>query len=322
MTDLVSIIIPCYNQARYLRQAVASCLAQDYTALEVIVIDDGSTDDPRAALGELAQDSRLKWMLQENRGVACARNAGIAASAGTFFKFLDADDWLAPTVIGKQVEILRADPALGFVYCDRIRTNKEGAALDAGTVAERAASLDGDLFPLLLWGGFFPPLTVLVPRSVLERVGDFDASVVPCEDYDLWLRITAHGYRVQFLNEPLAYYRRHEESASQNRARLEAQQRAVLKKIVAQFPDRVANALAELGAQYTGWNAERARMSVREREGNEGIARLEQEKAALQRAADAREDYLRRIESNSVFRALVEFGMLPRRQQAKPNETD
>lgn len=313
MTELVSIIIPCYNQARFLHQAAGSCLAQEYAALEVIVVDDGSTDEPRAALGELANDSRLKWIRQENRGVAHARNVGIAAAAGSYLKFLDADDWIAPTLIGKQVEMLRADPALGFVYCDRIRTNEQGAPLDAGTVAQRAASLDGDVFPLLLCGGFFPPLTVLAPKTVLERVGNFDQSVVPCEDYDLWLRITGHGYGVRFLNEALCYYRRHEASASQNRARLEAQQRAVLRKIVAQFPERVADALVELGTQYTEWSAERARMNARTSDEREWIARLEQEKAALQRAADSREDYLQRIEASSLFRALVQLGIVERR---------
>jgi glycosyltransferase involved in cell wall biosynthesis len=315
MTELVSIIIPCYNQARFLHQAAASCLAQNYSALEVLVIDDGSTDDPRAALGELAQHPQLTFMRQENRGVAHARNAGIAASSGTFVKFLDADDWLAPTLVARQVEMLCADPALGFVYCDRIRTDEQGAALDTGTVGKRSASLDGDLFPLLLYGGFFPPMTVMLPRSILERVGNFDQSVVPCEDYDLWLRITAHGYRVQFLNQPLAYYRRHDASATQDRARLESQQRAVLERIVAQFPQRVAGALSELGAHYTEWNAERASRTDRETKQGEWIAQLEQDKAALQIAADTREHYLQQIESHSLFRALVQLGIVPRRQE-------
>lgn len=315
MTELVSIIIPCYNQARFVHQAAASCLAQDYPAVEVLVVDDGSTDDPRAALGELGHDPRLKLIRQENRGVAHARNAGIAASAGTFLKFLDADDWLAPTAISKQVAILCTDPMLGFVYCDRIRTAENGTALDTGTVSKRSASLDGDLFPLLLYGGFFPPMTVLVPRGVVERVGNFDQRVVPCEDYDLWLRIAAHGYRVRFLNEPLAYYRRHAASATHDRARQERQERVVLEKIVTQFPERVAGALSELGADYAKWNAERSGMTSREAQQREWIAGLERAKSALQGAADAREKYLNEIEANPLFRALVALHLAPRRTE-------
>lgn len=315
MSDLVSIIVPCYNQARYVYQAVASCFAQGYSALQVIVVDDGSTDDPRTALGEFARHPDIVFLQQENRGVANARNAGIAASSGTFLKFLDADDWLAPSIIRKQVELLHADPELGFVFCDRIRVNQDGETLDAGTVAQRSASLDGDLFPLLLLGGFFPPLTVMLARTVLDRVGTFDQTCAPCEDYDLWLRITGQGYHVQFLNEPLAYYRLHEASASQNRARIESQQRAVLQKIVAQFPQRTANALYELGTQFNALSSERSSVLARETEQRGWIQQLEQDKTVLQNATDAREQYLREMESNPLFRALVSTGILPRRER-------
>lgn len=315
MTDLVSIIVPCYNQARFVKQAVASCLAQEYSAVQVIVIDDGSTDDPRTALGELIEHPQLVFLRQENRGVANARNAGIAAAAGTYLKFLDADDWLAPTLLRKQVEMLCANPEIGFTFCDRIRVNERGETLDAGTAAQRSASLNGDLFPLLLLGGFFPPLTVMTPRRVLDKVGMFDQRCAPCEDYDLWLRITGHGYPALFLNEALAYYRQHDGNASRDRALIESQQRAVLQKIVAQFPERTANALYELGTQFAALNGAHDSARARENAQQGWIQQLERDKTSLQQSADAREAYLREIENNSVFHALVNMGILKRRRE-------
>lgn len=312
---LVSVIIPCYNQARFVKQAVASCFAQTYAAVQVIVIDDGSTDDPRAALQEFCAHPNLKLLRQENRGVAHARNAGIAASSGIFLKFLDADDWLEPTIVRKQVDTLSANPKLGFVYCDTVRVNEHGEPIERGRLTERGVSLDGDLFPLLLLDGFFPPLTVMLPRAVLDHVGDFDQNVAPCEDYDLWLRIAAHGYPAQFLNEPLVYYRRHEAGASQDRVRLAGQQRAVLRKIAAQYPERLAEALFEIGVEFNALNGERAGALTRETQQREWISQLERDKAALQRAADTRETYLKQIESFSLFRGLVRAGILPRRTE-------
>ncbi len=311
---LVSIIIPCYNQARFVHQAVASCFAQTYADVQVIVIDDGSTDDPRGALQEFFARENFIFLRQENRGVAHARNAGIAASKGTWLKFLDADDWLDTTIVQKQVDALRANPHLGFVYCDMVRVNERGKIIERGRLAERGVALDGDLFPLLLLDGFFPPLTVLLPRQVLERVGEFDQTVAPCEDYDLWLRIAGHGYPAQFLPEALAYYRRHDAGASHDRARLAQQQRAVLKKIVAQFPLRVADALFEIGVQFNAVNGERAGALTREAQQRAWIAQLERDKEILQHAADTREHYLQTLESNSLFRAQVRLGIFPSRE--------
>jgi hypothetical protein len=197
-----------------------------------------------------------------------------------------------------------------------VRVNEQGEIIDSGTVAQYSTSLDGDIFATLLRGGFFPPHTVMLPRAVLERVGGFDQTVAPCEDYDLWLRLTAQNYRVKFLNESLAYYRFHAASATQNHEHWQAQQRAVLKKIVAQFPERVAQALYELGAQFNSMNGALAANHTRESQQRDWIQQLERDKTTLQNAADAREHYLQSLEANSLFRVLVELGLFPRRRES------
>lgn len=113
---LVSIIIPTYNYGRYLAKAVGSCLDQSYRDIEVIVIDDGSTDDTRSVVEGI--DDRLVYVYQENRGVSAARNKGLALASGAFIAFLDSDDYLLPDSVAVRVEVLRKHPEVGVVFTD------------------------------------------------------------------------------------------------------------------------------------------------------------------------------------------------------------
>lgn len=313
---LVTVITPCYNQARFVRQAVQSCLEQDYRPLQVIVIDDGSTDDPRGALEGLGGEP-VEIISQENRGLPAARNRGFEAAQGEFIKFLDADDWLAPTLLRRQVEVLRSDPSLGFVYCDFHRTDETGAPLDERAIRERPRRLEGDLLPTLLAGGFFPPHTVMVPRRVLERVGLFDPELASNEDYELWMRIAASGYRATFIDERLVYYRQHGNNMSGNRSRMDATRRAALHKIMRRFPGRTAAALVELGAEIDQLHGARELALKQRAEQMEWSAQIERNNAALQAAATAREKYLTGLEGNALFRLLAALGIFPRRTESK-----
>ena len=130
MSPLVSLLIPCYNQARFLGDALDSALAQDYDSVEIIVVNDGSTDDFVERIKRYQTSPQIKVITQENRGLPAARNRGIRESAGAYLKFLDADDWLAPTVVSKQVAAFVQDPTLGLVYCDLTRTDAQGKPVD------------------------------------------------------------------------------------------------------------------------------------------------------------------------------------------------
>lgn len=250
MSSLVTIIIPCYNQARFLGGALDSALAQDYDSLEIIVVNDGSTDDFAAQILPYQNNPRIKIITQENRGLPAARNRGIQASGGEYLKFLDADDALAPNAISVQVKAFQKNPALGLVYCDLIHVDAQGKPCDNYSVAAMRRILDGDIVPSLLVGGYFTPHTVLVPRRVLDDVGDFDETLGGTADTELWMRIACEGYAAQFIPEKLVYYRLHDANMSLNTAHMSETRLRALEKITARYPERVAGALDELMREH------------------------------------------------------------------------
>lgn len=245
MSSPVSIIIPCYNQARFLGDALDSALAQDYDSLEIVVVNDGSTDEFETVSAPYRRDPRVKIIAQENRGLPAARNRGIRESGGDYLKFLDADDWLARDAISKQVDAFRKNPALGLVYCDLKRIQPDGRE-DTFSVANARRVLNGDILPSLLAGGYFTPHTVLVPRRVLERVGLFDETLGGTADTELWMRIACEGFEAGFVPEKLAYYRLHDANMSLDTAHMRLTHQRALDAIVTRYPHRVAGALDEL----------------------------------------------------------------------------
>ena len=247
--SLVSVVIPCYRQAHFLPQAVRSVLDQTWPEVEAIVVDDGSPDDPLSQLGELARDHRVTVLRQENAGVAAARNAGIGVSRGDFLNFLDADDWLAPQFCERLAPLLARSDDLGFAYCDMQRVYDEPArqaASEEYSVGSSRRVLQGDILPSLLLGGYFPPQTVLVRKTVLDQVGLFDPELRGREDWDLWLRIAASGNPVQYVDEKLVYYRIHESNRSAEKERSLAGRLQVLRKLFRKFPDCAAGAIHEI----------------------------------------------------------------------------
>jgi len=247
---LISIVIPCYRQARFLAQAVRSALGQSFQDVEVVVVDDGSPDEPITQLGELARDPRVIPIRQENRGLPAARNAGIDASHGEFLGFLDADDWLAPEFCKRLYALLARDEALGFAYCDVQRVYEDGREhlpIERDySVGKSRRVVSGDILPSLLVGGYFTPNTVLMPRRVLDRVGPFDPNLGGHADWDLWLRVAAAGFSVRYVDDRLAYYRIHGENMSGNLEHMRATQLLTLRKLFHAFPDAAAGAVGEL----------------------------------------------------------------------------
>lgn len=280
MSALVSIIIPCYNQARFLSDALDSALAQEYDALEIIVVNDGSTDDFDARSAPYQNDARVKIINQENRGLPAARNRGIRESRGEYLKFLDADDWLVPTAIAKQVAAFHANPTLGLVYCDLVRVNARGEQIDDYAVANARRILNGNILPSLIVGGYFTPHTVLVRRTILEQVGLFNEAL-NSEDTELWMRIMCEGYAAHFVPEKLAYYRLHGANSSLDPLVMRAAQQRVLDLITTRYPHRVAAALDEL-------IAEQRRVDRDSAWAHETIAVQQMQIDSLQRALDTR----------------------------------
>lgn len=196
----VSIIIPCFNAGRLLLEAVESALAQTYPDLEVIVVDDGSTDDEtRLALAELKHNTNVTVIRQENRGASAARNAGISAASGMYIMPLDADDLIEPNYVKQAVPVLTTHNDVGLVYC---RADFFGDQSGPWGLAEFSWS------QVLVHNMVF--CTALYRQEDWLAVGGYDESMVSGrEDHDFVLRILGLGRRVHRLDEVLFHYRQH-----------------------------------------------------------------------------------------------------------------
>ncbi len=196
---LVSVVIPCYNQGRFLDEAIKSVLASDYPNVEIIVVNDGSTDpETNRVIANIAYP-KTRVIQQTNRGAATARNAGVAAAAGKYILNLDADDSIAPTYISKAVAVLEANPRLGYAYCDLHMFGDE--------------NLDRRLPPYdyyrLLWDNQQNGCVVL-RKEAWQAVGGFNETIARgYEDWEMWINLGEHGWHGYRIPELLFNYRRH-----------------------------------------------------------------------------------------------------------------
>lgn len=192
----ISVIIPTYNRAWALGRAVDSVLAQDYPDFELIVVDDGSDDETRALLE--AYGSRLTWIAQSNLGVSAARNRGAAQAAGDLLAFLDSDDYWYPQKLGVQSAFLDARPEACICQTQEIWI-RNGRRVNPG---RRHQKTHGDIFIPSLSLCLVSPSAVMLKNSLFEEMGGFDEALPACEDYDLWLRVSAR-YPVHLIDRPL-----------------------------------------------------------------------------------------------------------------------
>lgn len=193
----VAVIIPVHDRAGRLRAAVDSVLDQTAPVKELIVIDDGSADDPAAALSHIS-DKRLRIMHQPNLGVSAARNLGIKASGAEWVAFLDSDDKWLPEKIAAQAAFHAENEEFSISQTDEIWI-RDGRRVNP---REHHRKPSGDIFEASLERCLISPSAVVMRRSVLDDVGLFDPSLPACEDYDLWLRITCR-YHVGLVPEKL-----------------------------------------------------------------------------------------------------------------------
>lgn len=207
---LVSVVIPVYNQADYVIGAVDSVLAQDYPAIELIVVDDGSTDDTPRRLSEHGGSFRV--IRQVNRGAAAALNVGIRESRGTLVCWLSADDLFLGGKIRAQVRAFTEDPGLGLVYTGYERIRADGSHIE--TLASPAPA-HSDPFVTVFWRNSINGSSVMMPRAVFDECGPFDEDLRADVDADMWLRLTQR-YRVHCLDGVFLSYRIHANTLSAN----------------------------------------------------------------------------------------------------------
>jgi len=205
----ISVIIPTYNRARLVRRAVDSALKQTHAPLEVLVVDDASTDDTLEILEPFADEITL-LPLEENRGVSAARNLGIDQARGEWLAFLDSDDRWHLDKLQQQAMFHRVHPKLKISQCDEIWI-RNGVRVNP---MAKHAKKGGWIFPECLPRCIVSPSAVIIHRDIFEEIGTFDENLPACEDYDLWLRI-APRYEIGYLAQQLlTRYGGHEDQLS------------------------------------------------------------------------------------------------------------
>lgn len=222
----VSVIIPTFNRAHIISQAIESVLNQTFNDYEIIVVDDGSTDTTGAFLGK-TYGSRITYVGKPvNEGLAAARNTGISLAQGTYIAILDDDDLWLPEKLDRQVELMERNPDLGLVYCGSLKVNGDG-----DTIAEMRPTKRGDIFADMLQRNYLlgPASVALFPREVLRKTGLFDTSFSACADWDLWIRI-AGSAPVDYVDDSLVKYVLHESNMHTNVRGMEKETFGVLNK--------------------------------------------------------------------------------------------
>lgn len=208
----VSVIIPTYNRASYLVEAIESVLAQSYDDYEMIVADDGSTDgtpEKVAAFGE-----RVRYLrLPHNGRPSVVRNRALEVARGELVAFLDDDDRWHPDKLQRQVSLFSGEHIIGFVYCDLRFLTATGYSAPVLTPSQKQS---GDIFDALLGDCFIHTSTIIIQRSLLQATGRFNETLASAEDFDLWLRL-AHAAPAGYVDAPLTFVRRHPGEISHHR---------------------------------------------------------------------------------------------------------
>jgi glycosyltransferase involved in cell wall biosynthesis len=212
----VSVIIPTHNRAQSIGRSIDSVLNQSYRDFEIIVVDDGSTDNTRDVLS--AFGNHIKYIRQDNKGPSSARNVGINASKGEFIAFLDSDDYYMKPNLEIKISFLESNPEIGWVYSDWSYVDDEDNDIEKGSLKFKYSEkkLYGNIFEELLKSrNFISPCTVVVRKSILEDIGHFDPLIPSQEEYDLWLRISLK-YPVYYIGKVLVGVTLHSASLSKN----------------------------------------------------------------------------------------------------------
>ena len=214
----VSVIMPAYNVASYVRAAIDSALKQTFSDLEVVVVDDGSTDDTASIITSCARrDERVRVIRQSNGGISSARNVALRAARGELFALLDADDIWDPWYLYEQLAIFNARPDVSIVtgnafYLGGPRNGQPAHPFPDARSDITLAALLADEESVFIMSVF--------RRAVYEAIGGFDESMRSNEDYDYWLRAAVAGFRFARNDRPLGKYRRRDDSLSASDVRM------------------------------------------------------------------------------------------------------
>jgi glycosyltransferase involved in cell wall biosynthesis len=240
----VSIIIPAYNQAQYLAEAIRSALAQTYRNYEIIVVDDGSTDDTPQVAKQF--NGQVHYLRQENQGLAGARNTGIRQARGEYIALLDSDDAWQPNYLQVMTDLAAQHPEASVFYCPVVYMDAKGHELPQP--GNRQVLSPEEIYSTLLRANFLVPSTILMRRSVVMEAGLFDPAFRRLQDWDLWLRLLRDRHIFVGIGEPLVRYRLHTENLSSDPGGGQRAALAMMEKLFG--PD---------DGQWWNWNGEKRR---------------------------------------------------------------
>ena len=231
---VVSIIIPVFNSASTIAETVESAVNQTFPDIEIIIVNDGSTDETLTVLSQF-DDPRIRVFSYENGGSSQARNHGIKKATGEFITFIDADDLWSPDKIELQVKTLRHNPDAGVAYSWTTFMDEAGCVLYHQTPAYD----EGDIYPALLVRNFMcSGSNILARRSVIEAVGEFDTQLSSVVDWEYYLRLAAHC-RFALVRKHQIFYRKSSQSISGNLPQVEVNSIAVINRAFQQAPQHL-----------------------------------------------------------------------------------
>jgi len=210
--NLVSVVMAAYNAEDYVGAAIGSVLKQSYADLELIVVNDGSTDRTAEKIEKYLVDSRVRLITQNNAGQTIAKNRGIEEAQGAYIGFCDADDLWHEEKLEKQLSKIKSDESLAVVYSDTFLIDEKGSSVAS---SEEVPIYEGNLLEKLLYSNFIPFGTVLVRSSCLSEIGGFNERYRMGIDWDLWLRISTR-WKISGVPEKLYYYRQWQGQMSRN----------------------------------------------------------------------------------------------------------
>lgn len=208
---LVSILVAAYNAEKYVKEAIESALHQTYKNIEVVVVNDGSTDRTPEIVKSYLNDKRLVYFSHPNQGISKTRNKAFELSHGGYITFLDADDLYAPTKVEEEASFLELHPECGAAYCRVLSFYTDAPEM---MYHYRHAMPSGDIFKELLRHQFINPGTVMMRREVFASEHGFNPDFRDAEDWDLWRRLAYRGVKFGFVDKELHYNRMHRESLS------------------------------------------------------------------------------------------------------------
>lgn len=232
----VSVVMPAYNRASLIVESIQSVLSQEFIDLELIIVDDGSTDATREIVLSL-EDSRIRYVYQDNCGVVVARNTGLGLARGEYVFFLDSDDILLGNAIEKAIKVMDKHPEVAFCYGQAYLMDEKRRIFGLRRQRGRQSYVRKGIWEIekaTADGNYIPTSTIMVRRTCLSKVGFFDnAFHSGSEDFELWVRL-ARSYSVAYIAEPLVKYRVHNSSITSARrlAEIEKSNSIIIERIL------------------------------------------------------------------------------------------